>query len=101
MSGTQDIRLDIRALLSAQSEALCQRYSARRVGIFGSYARGDANALSDLDILVEFDRPTFKNFMGLKLFLEDATGLSVDVVTPNSLHGRLREHILREVDYVA
>ena len=93
--------LDVHAFLAGQSEALAQRFSARRIGVFGSYARGEARASSGLDILVEFEHPTFKNFMGLKLYLEDATGLTVDVVTPGSLCGRLREHILREVDYVA
>jgi predicted nucleotidyltransferase len=94
-------REDIVSLIAERADYLEREYSARRVGVFGSYARDEAHQGSDLDVLVEFERPTFKNFMGMKLYLEDLTGLAVDVVTPKSLRGRLREHILGEVRYVS
>lgn len=91
----------MRRFLAENADYLQRTFTARSVGIFGSYARGDAHPGSDLDVLVDFSCPTFRNFMGLKLFLEDKTGLAVDVVTPKSLKGRLRRHILSEVDYVS
>lgn len=43
-------------------------FSVTRIGIFGSFARGEQKASSDVDILVEFERPTFKNFMNLSFY---------------------------------
>lgn len=73
----------------------------RRIGLFGSYAHGEARQGSDLDFLVEF-RPgakTFDNYMDLKALLEDLFGTPVDLVVPETLKNRLREGILRETVY--
>ena len=57
-------------------------YTLRSVNIFGSYAEGRATSQSDLDLLVEFDRPAVSlvRLNALKYGLEDALGLPVDVV---------------------
>ena len=57
-------------------------YALRNVDIFGSYAEGCATPQSDLDLLVEFDQPTVSliRLNALKYDLEDALGLSVDVI---------------------
>lgn len=54
-------------------------YGVRRIGLFGSYCRGEQTETSDVDILVEFedDEKTFDNYMDLKFFLEDLFGLKV------------------------
>ena len=46
-----------------------KRFSVRRIGVFGSFARGEEKDTSDVDILVEFENPTFDNFMNLAFFL--------------------------------
>ncbi len=68
----------IRSVLNSLKAA----YSLRSVRIFGSYAEGRATAKSDLDLLVEFDRPTVSliHLNSLKYELEDALGLPVDVL---------------------
>ncbi|MBU0676719.1 MAG: nucleotidyltransferase family protein [Verrucomicrobia bacterium] len=76
-------------------------YGVRSIGIFGSIVRGTAGPDSDVDILVEFNTPTFDHYMDLKFYLEDAFGRPVDLVTKSSLKSRLRAPILQEVQYAA
>jgi predicted nucleotidyltransferase len=69
-----------------------------RAGVFGSVARGEATATSDIDFLVEFERGrSLLDLAGLRLALRDVLQRDVDVATPNSLHPKLRARILREV----
>jgi predicted nucleotidyltransferase len=76
-------------------------FGVRRIGLFGSQARGEATEASDLDFLVEFEpgTKTFDNYMDLKAFLEDLFRTQVDLVVPETLKDRLREGILRETVY--
>lgn len=69
-----------------------------RAGIFGSVARGDATASSDIDFLVEFETGrTLVDLAGLRLDLREVLGRDVDVATRASLHPRIRERVLREL----
>jgi len=71
------------------------------LAIFGSVARNDSSEASDVDILVEFNKPVgLFEFIGLKLRLEKWIGSKVDLVTPDALHPALRERILKEAIYV-
>ncbi|MFH1117454.1 MAG: nucleotidyltransferase family protein [Pseudomonadota bacterium] len=74
-------------------------FSVRRLGIFGSYARGEQNAASDIDFLVEFERPTFKNYFGLKFFLEELFDCKVDLAFHDTIKPRIRNTILEETVY--
>ncbi|HZI20506.1 MAG TPA: nucleotidyltransferase family protein [Pyrinomonadaceae bacterium] len=89
--------------LLAENESQLRRLGARRCGLFGSFARGEQDDRSDVDILVEFEpgRKTFDNFMALAFFLEDLFGRKVDLLTPESLSPYLGPHILDEVEYEA
>ncbi len=71
----------------------------RRLGIFGSYARGEQTEASDMDFLVEFERKTFDNYMDLKFLLEDLFGCSVDLVIADAVKPRLRKPIFEETVY--
>jgi len=68
--------------------------------ICGSRLRDEARGDSDLDVLVGFAHPIFRNYMGLKRFLERFIGVPVDLVSAAALKPILKEHILREVQYV-
>jgi len=70
------------------------------MAIFGSVARGETDATSDLDILIDMDSPTFDRYMDLKFELEDQLGITVDLVLMEALKGRLAESIRREAVYV-
>ncbi|MBN1323205.1 MAG: nucleotidyltransferase family protein [Methanotrichaceae archaeon] len=74
-----------------------ERFSVRRIGVFGSFARGEAGAESDVDILVEFERPTFDNFMELCIYLEDLFERRVELVTPDSLSPYILPYVRMEV----
>ena len=92
-------KAEIIDLLKAHREELSRRFSVRRIGLFGSHVRGEARPASDVDILVEFDQPTFDHYMDLKFHLEDLLGGPVDLVLQDSLKPRLRPIIEREVVY--
>ncbi len=80
---------------------LCRDYPISKIGVFGSFARGEANADSDLDLLVEFAEPiTLFRFVDLKLDLEELLKIKVDLVTPAALKPRIKEKILTEVQYL-
>lgn len=72
---------------------------ARKIGLFGSYARGEQMPDSDIDILVTLARPRFYDFMDIKFFLEELFGVEVDLVTEGGLKERLRPYIMNEVIY--
>ncbi len=73
------------------------RFGVTRLALFGSYARGEQKASSDLDFLVELKPKTFDAYMGLKQYLEDLFTCHVDLVFPNTLKSRLRHRILGEL----
>lgn len=88
-------------LIEREWDTLRREYGVRRIGLFGSCVRGEADDASDLDVLVEFDEKTFDHYMGLKFFLEDHLGRKVDLVIAETVKPLLRERILREVEYAA
>ena len=68
------------------NRTIIKSYSVTYLALFGSFARDEAKATSDLDLLVEFQgKVTFDKYMDLKLFLEDNLGLSVDLVTKKNV----------------
>lgn len=87
--------------IKQDAESLKVRFHLKRIGIFGSYVRGEETHESDIDILVEFesDFETFDNYTDLKFYLEDRFGRKVDVVTVDALKPQLRDIILNEVSY--
>ena len=92
---------DIIQTLEREFAILKDRFGVKSLGLFGSIARGEASPRSDVDILVEFDAPSFDHYMDLKFYLEERLGRPVDLVLKGSLKPALRERILREVRDVA
>ena len=77
-----------------------KKYGVKQIGLFGSYVNGTAHAASDIDLLVELERSTFHDYMGLVLFLEDLFERKIDLVTAKSVKPRLKPYIEKEVEYV-
>jgi predicted nucleotidyltransferase len=94
-------RDEVLAILRAHREDL-RRMGARSLSLFGSTARDEARADSDIDLLVEFAEPaTFDAFMDLKFYLEDLLGRPIDLVTSKALKARIRPSVEREAILVA
>jgi predicted nucleotidyltransferase len=76
---------------------LCAAHGARNVRVFGSVARREADAQSDLDFLVELEPGrTLFDLGGLQYDLEQLLGCPVDVVTERGLKVRIRDRVLQE-----
>ncbi len=77
-------------------------FRVKSLAVFGSVARSEARADSDIDLLVEFDGPaTFDQYMGLKIFLEDLLGCPIDLVTRKGVRPELAPYINQEARRVA
>jgi len=68
----------------------------RELALFGSYARGDAAADSDVDFVVEFDEKSFDNYMGVRELLERLLARKIDLVLTSAIKPRLKDRILGE-----
>ena len=77
-------------------------YGVKRIGLFGSFARGEQTDLSDVDVLVEFhqDQKTFDNYMDLKYFLEELLDRKVDLVIAEAIKPDIKANITGSVRYV-
>ena len=78
------------------------RFGVKRIGIFGSFARGEQKRSSDIDVLVEFTEgeATFDNFMQLVYYLEDLFGRKVDLLTVGGIDKYIQPRVEREVIWV-
>jgi len=76
---------------------LGRRFGVRNIRVFGSVARGEATADSDLDLLVDVDRGHgYLDMAGFALGVEDRLGVFTQVATPGGLKLRIRDRVLRE-----
>ena len=66
---------------------LTSEYDVKRIGLFGSFAQGTADEASDIDVIVEFQRPVGFKFIEFVEYLEQLFGREVDVLTPAGLQG--------------
>ncbi len=96
MSGLEDIE----KILKNHKEILREKYFVKKIGVFGSYSRGEETPESDVDILVELFEPLGWEFFDLKEYLEEILSKKVDLGTVNAIRPQLREKILNEVVYV-
>jgi len=80
---------------------LLKRYDVAKAAIFGSFAAGDYNEDSDIDILVEFNgRKSLLDLAGLKIELEELLARRVDLLTYNSLSPLIKEGILSQQEVI-
>jgi predicted nucleotidyltransferase len=76
---------------------IARQFGARSVRLFGSLARGEADAASDVDLLVELEPGrSLLDLGGMQFELEALLGRHVDVVTERGLRPRIRDRVLRE-----
>jgi len=94
-------RDDVLALLAAHRGEI-EGFGVKSLRLFGSVARGDASASSDVDLLVSFrETPTFSGYMKLRIFLEDLLGAKVDLITETGLREGVRPFVEKDAIRVA
>ena len=97
MRQTNEIINQIRGM----QRELHEKYHVSRIGIFGSFSQGHQTEKSDLDLVVEFERPIgIMAFIHLKDQITEKIGIPVDLVTPDGLHPLIRNAVMCEVIYV-
>ncbi|MBS1792302.1 MAG: nucleotidyltransferase family protein [Acidobacteria bacterium] len=79
---------------------ICERNDIEFCALFGSFARGEANEDSDIDLLVRFSKPIGWAFYGIAEDLEKALGRKVDLATENMIGKRLRESVFRDLQVI-
>jgi predicted nucleotidyltransferase len=93
-------RNDILIKLKELKPTLNKDYSVKNIGLFGSFSNGDYTDDSDIDLLVELEKPIGWKFFSLEIYLENVFGRKVDLVTKNALKEQIKENVLQQVDYV-
>ena len=93
---------EIKEILRKHKKELRERFGVKEIGIFGSYVRNEQTESSDVDILVEFERPIGWEIVDLKEYLEKILGIKVDLVSKGGIVRRplLWKYVKEEVIYV-
>jgi len=91
---------DILFKLNGLKPTLYKDYSVKEIGLFGSFSDGSYTEASDIDILIELEKPIGWSFFSLEIYLEKIFGRKIDMVTKNALKEQIKEHILQQVHYV-
>ncbi|MCK5416104.1 nucleotidyltransferase family protein [Candidatus Parcubacteria bacterium] len=91
----------VKKIITKNESFVSEKYGAVKFGVFGSVARGEQSKNSDIDMLVEFNKPIglFK-FVELKQFLENEMGTKVDLVTKKALKPLIKNDILNQTIYI-
>lgn len=90
----------IRRILEAQKPYLHTKYGVKVIGVFGSYVRDEQRLDSDVDILIELERPPRISLIGLvelEDYLSEILGVQVDIALKKNLRKRIGKRILDEV----
>ena len=94
-------REDIIRFISEHKTEFEQEFGVTKIGLFGSYARGEVHEESDIDIVVELEKPDLFNLIGIKQIIEEALGNKVDIVRlRDKMNKFLRQRIERDAVYV-
>lgn len=92
---TADSILDFLREHSAELRAM----GVQKIGLFGSYVRGEQRPDSDVDFLIQMRSPSYRDFMNVWNFLEDHLGRKVDLGEEHLLKPIVRPYVMREVRY--
>ena len=91
---------EIENRLTALKPMLYRNFSVSKIGYFGSFSRNEQTEDSDIDILVDFEKPLGWEFFDLHDLLEKELNTKIDLVSTKALKQQLRDIILSQVKYV-
>ena len=95
----QKDEVDVLRIIRGIQAELAEQFTVQRIGVFGSFAKGDEGPESDVDIIVELAEPTFDHYMDLKFRLEEVLKRPVDLVVADTVKPRIKAKIEREIVY--
>lgn len=75
-------------------------FSVKEIGLFGSYTDHSNTEESDIDLMIELEKPIGWKFFSLEIFLEDIFKKKIDLVTKNALKDQIKDQILKQVYFV-
>ncbi len=93
-------KAEILSKLTELKPMLYKDYAVKEIGLFGSYSDNSNTEESDIDILIELEKPIGWKFFTLELFLENVFNKKIDLVTKNALKEQIKEQILKQVNFV-
>lgn len=91
---------EIRRILQSQKPYLREKFGVEVIGVFGSYVRNEQHPGSDIDILIELERPPHISLLGLVEladYLSDTLGVKADIALKKNLRKRIGRRISEEV----
>ncbi|MCZ7602377.1 MAG: nucleotidyltransferase family protein [Melioribacteraceae bacterium] len=91
---------EIKNIINNSKPYFAEKYGLKSIAVFGSYARGDETEISDVDLLVEFNRPIGLDFVTFADELELLLEVKVDVVTKNAMNKSMFRQIESDLNYV-
>ena len=83
-----------------ENKEILQKYKVKSISIFGSYVRNEQKEDSDIDLLVEFEEDTYRNFINLIFSLENLFKKEVTVVSKEDLSPYIQPYILKEAEKI-
>jgi predicted nucleotidyltransferase len=86
--------------LAELKPALYRDYSVKEIGLFGSFSDESSSEESDIDLLVEFEKPIGWKYFSLEIYLEGVFNRKIDLVTKNALKRQIKDRILKQVYFV-
>lgn len=93
-------KIDILSKLKELKPELRKDYAIKEIGLFGSFSDGSFTDESDIDILIELERPIGWKIFTLEIYLEKILGRKIDLVTKSALKEQIKDTILKQVNYV-
>ena len=91
---------EIKQILTYIKPELQSRFNVKRIGLFGSVVRGEQTSNSDIDIIVDFNKPIGIEFIDLATFLENNLKTHVDLVSMNGVKAKYLQTFEAEIIYV-
>ncbi|MDZ7399367.1 MAG: nucleotidyltransferase family protein [candidate division KSB1 bacterium] len=85
-------------VLKKEMPYFAREYGVKKIGIFGSFARGIQTEKSDIDVFVEFERPIGLKFIEFAEYLETLFGKKTDILTPAGVKSIRLKHIARDIE---
>jgi hypothetical protein len=92
-------KVEIIEKLSELKPYLFKEFAVTQIGIFGSYANNTFTETSDIDLIVELEKPIGWKFLTLEIYLESIFNKKIDLVTKDALKAQIKDSILKQVEY--